>query len=44
VQAEIRAIHDSLQRNDRNITHSARQLGVSRMTLYRLMQKHGISL
>ena len=44
VQAELRAIHDSLQRNGHNITHSARQLGVSRMTLYRLMQKHGISL
>ena len=44
VQAEMRVIHDSLQRNGHNITHSARQLGVSRMTLYRLMQKHGISL
>ncbi|MDO9197273.1 sigma-54 dependent transcriptional regulator [Rhodoferax sp.] len=44
VRAERDAIHFSLQGNGRNITRAARDLGVSRMTLYRLMEKHGISL
>jgi DNA-binding NtrC family response regulator len=42
--AERRAIHSSLQQTGRNVAGSARQLGVSRMTLYRLMAKHGINL
>lgn len=41
--AERSAIHVSLQRAGKNITHAARDLGVSRMTLYRLMEKYGIS-
>jgi DNA-binding NtrC family response regulator len=41
--AERRAIHSSLQQTGRNVAGSARQLGVSRMTLYRLMAKHGIN-
>jgi DNA-binding NtrC family response regulator len=41
-KAERRAIFSSLQQTGRNIAGSARQLGVSRMTLYRLMAKHGI--
>ena len=40
--AERVAIHSSLQQSGRNVAVSARQLGVSRMTLYRLMVKHGI--
>jgi DNA-binding NtrC family response regulator len=43
VQAERRAIFGSLQQAGRNVTRAAQQLGVSRMTLYRLMAKHGIS-
>lgn len=44
IMAERDAIHLSLNRVGRNITHAARELGVSRMTLYRLMEKHGIAL
>ena len=43
LQAERHAIQGGLQRHANNITHAARELGVSRMTLYRLMHKHGIS-
>jgi DNA-binding NtrC family response regulator len=43
VQAERTAIYVCLQGNGSNITHAARDLGVSRMTLYRLMEKHGIN-
>lgn len=42
IRAERGAIHVSLQRAGKNITHAARDLGISRMTLYRLMEKHGI--
>ena len=42
--AERVAIAASLQRTGRNVSGAARQLGVSRMTLYRLMLKHGIEL
>ncbi|WP_157271422.1 sigma-54-dependent transcriptional regulator [Azohydromonas aeria] len=40
--AERSAIVASLQRTGNNVSRSARELGVSRMTLYRLMAKHGI--
>jgi len=43
-RAERGAIFVSLQHTGRNVTQAAKQLGVSRMTLYRLMAKHGISL
>lgn len=43
VEAERSAIRISLQHSGRNISEAARRLGVSRMTLYRLMAKHGIS-
>lgn len=43
VRAERDAIHVCLQDSGSNITRAARGLGVSRMTLYRLMEKHGIS-
>ncbi|MFC5523115.1 sigma-54 dependent transcriptional regulator [Polaromonas jejuensis] len=42
--AERDAIALTLGRVHRNITHAARELGISRMTLYRLMDKHGIAL
>ncbi|WP_426176045.1 helix-turn-helix domain-containing protein [Massilia sp. TWR1-2-2] len=42
IAAERAAIGASLERARRNITHAARDLGVSRMTLYRLLAKHGI--
>lgn len=42
LRAEHSAISSSLQQAGRNVTEAARQLGVSRMTLYRLMAKHGI--
>ena len=44
IRAERDAIHVSLLGSGSNITRAARDLGVSRMTLYRLMYKHGISL
>ncbi len=43
LKAERVAIYSSLQQNGRNVAISARQLGVSRMTLYRLMVKHGLN-
>ena len=42
IRAERDAIDASLQRAGRNISLAARDLGVSRMTLYRLLAKHGI--
>jgi DNA-binding NtrC family response regulator len=41
--AERAAIGASLQRAGSNVTLAARDLGVSRMTLYRLMSKHGMA-
>jgi DNA-binding NtrC family response regulator len=43
IAAERAAIGASLQRAGSNVTLAARDLGVSRMTLYRLMSKHGIA-
>ena len=40
--AERHAISGSLQYARRNVSHAAKQLGISRMTLYRLMAKHRI--
>jgi two-component system response regulator HydG len=42
-EAEKCAIRDSLERVSHNVTLAARDLGVSRMTLYRLMAKHSIT-
>lgn len=41
--AERDAISQTLERSGRNITKAARELRVSRMTLYRLMDKHGLA-
>lgn len=43
VRAERDAISLSLHRFSHNVTLAARELGVSRMTLYRLMAKHSIT-
>jgi DNA-binding NtrC family response regulator len=43
VEAEKIAIRQSLERVSHNVTLAARDLGVSRMTLYRLMAKHSIT-
>jgi DNA-binding NtrC family response regulator len=42
--AERGAILASLERHGGNITHAARELAVSRTTLYRHMAKHGLAL
>jgi DNA-binding NtrC family response regulator len=44
MSAERVAIGESLARSGNNISRAARELGVSRMTLYRLMAKHEISV
>jgi DNA-binding NtrC family response regulator len=41
LDAERRAVHSSLDLARRNVSQAARWLGVSRMTMYRLMAKHG---
>ncbi len=40
--AECEAIKAALARNKHKILHAARELGISRVTLYRLLEKHGI--
>lgn len=40
--AESEAIMAALARNKHKVLHAARELGVSRVTLYRLLEKHGI--
>ena len=42
-QSEKRNLEYALERNASNITRTAQDLGVSRMTLYRLMAKHGVA-
>jgi DNA-binding NtrC family response regulator len=42
IAAERGAVQASLERAGNNISRAARDLGVSRMTLYRLLDKHGI--
>ncbi|HEY1043592.1 MAG TPA: sigma-54 dependent transcriptional regulator [Telluria sp.] len=42
-KAERAAVLSSLERCGRNVSQAARSLGVSRTTIYRLMEKHAIS-
>jgi DNA-binding NtrC family response regulator len=42
-RAEQAAIRDSLERAGGNVSQAARELGISRMTLYRLLSRHGIA-
>lgn len=41
--AEREAVSQALTRAGKNVTRAARELGISRMTLYRLMDKHRIA-
>ena len=42
-QAESKAIRNSLMKNFGNISRTAEQLGVTRPTLYDLLNKYGLS-
>ncbi len=42
-QSEKRNLEYALARNASNVTRTAQDLGISRMTLYRLMAKHGVA-
>ncbi|TCT20738.1 sigma-54 interaction domain-containing protein [Thiobaca trueperi] len=42
-QSEKRNLEFALERHASNVTRAAQDLGVSRMTLYRLMAKHGLA-
>lgn len=41
---EVQLVRQTLERNRFNIKRSAKDLQISRMTLYRLIQKHGIAI
>lgn len=43
-KAEGNFIRKALERNYNNVTETAGQLGVSRVTLYRLMKKYGVNI
>jgi DNA-binding NtrC family response regulator len=42
--AERQAIESAIKRNGSNLTRAAEELDVSRMTLYRMLEKHGLSV
>lgn len=44
MHSERTAIRICLDRTGQNISRAARELGVSRTTMYRLLSKHGIRL
>lgn len=41
--AEVLAINAALRRNLNRVGHCAKELGISRITLYRLMKQHGLN-
>ena len=43
-QVKKQAIQAALERNNKNVARAARQLGISRVTLYRLMDKNHLDL
>ena len=42
-QAKREAIQAALNRNHKNVSQAARELGISRVTLYRLMDKNQLN-
>ncbi|MCW5605036.1 MAG: sigma-54-dependent Fis family transcriptional regulator [Burkholderiales bacterium] len=44
VQSEREAIRQALRRHIGNVTQAARELNISRMTMYRLMEKHQVQI
>ncbi len=42
-ETEKRAIDEALRRNPKNLKHAARELNISRTTLWRKMKKHGLA-
>ena len=43
-EEERQALLDALSRTQENVTLTAQELGVSRVTLYRMLRRHAISL
>jgi DNA-binding NtrC family response regulator len=43
MKAEIDAIRSALRRCQHNVSEAAKELGVSRATLYRLLERHGLA-
>jgi DNA-binding NtrC family response regulator len=43
-EAERQAVESAVRRNQLNMTRAAEELAISRMTLYRLLHKHGIEV
>jgi transcriptional regulator of acetoin/glycerol metabolism len=41
-ELEYKAIREGLERTNWNMTTTAQQLGISRMTLYRKLDQHGL--
>jgi transcriptional regulator with PAS, ATPase and Fis domain len=41
-QAEAHLVRRALERHDGNLQHAADALGITRQTLYRRMEKHGL--
>jgi transcriptional regulator of acetoin/glycerol metabolism len=41
-QMEKEAIHQALRKHGFNISHAAKELGLTRASLYRRMEKHGL--
>jgi transcriptional regulator of acetoin/glycerol metabolism len=42
MRSERSALRDCLDRSGQNVSRAARDLGVSRTTMYRLLSKHGM--
>jgi transcriptional regulator of acetoin/glycerol metabolism len=42
MRSERLALRDCLDRSGQNVSRAARDLGVSRTTMYRLLSKHGM--
>ena len=43
-QVKKQAIQAALERNNKNVARAARELGISRVTLYRLIDKNDLNL